>query len=124
MLSSQTTSHKSLAYRHTLNIVKFIGNGVGQPHHREVFLMPQGSYASVASMKPLTFLCAGTLFQMTLTVDPLAWMHSPILSNSSRKCVERHKQSINQVTLRWLLTSSLRTNPHPCFQAVPPTLAE
>src|SRR5262245_25569491 len=111
-------------YRLTLRLENATGNGADRLAHKGASAMHQGSCVRGVSTRLLTLLLGGILFQMMLTVDPLAWMPYPTLSNYSRKCVEKHKALINQLTLQWLLTSSLRTNPHPCFQAARPMLRE
>src|SRR5262245_61933754 len=103
--------------RRTSNSVKFTGNGVVAQVRKGGLAMHQGSSVRGALWRLLILLYAGIWFQMMLTVDPLAWMPSPMLNNSNSRCVAKHKALINQLTLQWLLTSNLRTSPHPCYQA-------
>src|SRR5262245_5012794 len=118
------TSQRSTGFQHTSSLGKFIGNGAVRPRHREGSAMRLVSFVSEASMRRLILLLGGILCLMMLTADPPEWTPYPMLSSYNRKCDERPRRLINLLTLRWLLTSNLRTSLPPSFPEERLTLPE
>src|SRR6266568_9518682 len=99
MRSNPIRSLRNMAFHHTSNTARPIGNGVGQLTLKEALVLA-AICVSGAITNVLLLLGAGTWWQMILTVAPQVWMLYLISSSFNKKPAARPKASIKESILR------------------------